>query len=82
MGANDNAFPSSPDKYEPEFGLNKRELIAAMAMQGLLVNSCNARSKLEHKELLVTISGMAAQAADALIERLAADPVAEGASNE
>jgi hypothetical protein len=48
-----------------------------MAMQGLIVNSCNARSKLEHKGLFVAMSGMAAQAADALIERLAADP-AEG----
>ncbi len=72
MNGNDNAFPSSPDKYEPEFGLTKRELIAAMAMQGMLANS----------ELGVAnvglIAGWAVQHADALIERLNADPVAGG----
>ena len=52
-------------------GLTKRELIAAMAMQGLLSdpNVCMA---------FEAVSAMAARAADALIERLAADPVAEG----
>ena len=35
MNGNDAAYPSSPDQYSPEFGLTKRELIAAMAMQGL-----------------------------------------------
>jgi hypothetical protein len=71
MNGNDNAFPSSPDKYEPEFGLTKRELIAAMAMQGLLSdpNVCMAFD---------TVAAMAVRAADALIARLAADPVAEG----
>jgi hypothetical protein len=81
MNENDSAFPSSPEKYEPEFGLTKRELFAALAMQGLIVNSVNARSKLEHKHLFVTISGMAVQAADALVERLNADPV-ERSSDE
>ncbi len=38
MDGNDAAYPSSPDQYSPEFGLTKRELIAAMAMQGLLAN--------------------------------------------
>jgi hypothetical protein len=66
MKGNDNAFPSSPDKYEPEWGLTKRELIAAMAMQGLL--TCFADN---HK-----VAEMAVKQADALIERLAADPVA------
>jgi hypothetical protein len=66
MNGNDNAFPSSPDKYEPEWGLTKRELIAAMAMQGLL--TCFADN---HK-----VAEMAVKQADALIERLAADPVA------
>jgi hypothetical protein len=66
MKGKDNAFPSSPDKYEPEWGLTKRELIAAMAMQGLL--TCFADN---HK-----VAEMAVKQADALIERLAADPVA------
>ncbi len=66
MKGNDNAFPSSPEKYEPEFGFTKRELIAAMAMQGLL--TCFADN---HK-----VAEMAVKQADALIERLSADPVA------
>jgi hypothetical protein len=68
MNGNDNAFPSSPDKYEPEFGLTKRELIAAMAMQGLL--TCFADNR--------KVAEMSVKQADALIERLNADPVAEG----
>jgi hypothetical protein len=65
------AFPSSPEKYEPEFGLTKRELIAAMAMQGMLANP-NVRLKPD------TMSKWAVDHADALIARLNADPVAEG----
>ena len=65
------AFPSSPDKYEPEFGLTKRELIAAMAMQGMLSNK-------NQEGYWGDFAGRAVKAADALIERLAADPVAEG----
>jgi hypothetical protein len=65
------AFPSSPDKYEPEFGLTKRELIAAMALQGLLANS-------NQEGYWGDFAGRAVKAADALIERLTADPVAEG----
>jgi hypothetical protein len=71
MKGNDNAFPSSPEKYEPEFGLTKRELIAAMAMQGLLATP----GEYEHAK---TIAQWAVDQADALIERLNADPVAEG----
>jgi hypothetical protein len=71
MNGNDNAFPSSPDKYEPEFGLTKRELIAAMAMQGLMSNP-NVRLKPS------TLSKWAVNHADALIARFDADPVAEG----
>jgi hypothetical protein len=71
MNGSDNAFPSSPDKYEPEFGLTKRELIAAMAMQGLLA----CPSYIQTVEVLASTS---IKAADALIERLNADPVAEG----
>ena len=68
MGMTDAAFPSYffPEQYNPEFGLTKRELIAAMAMQGLL--TCFADN---HK-----VAEMAVKQADALIERLAADPVA------
>jgi hypothetical protein len=65
------AFPSSPEKYEPEFGLTKRELIAAMAMQGLLA----CPSYIQTVEVMASTS---IRAADALIERLTADPVAEG----
>jgi hypothetical protein len=52
-------------------GLTKRELIAAMAMQGLLATPgqyVNAK----------TIAKESVEQADALIERLSADPVAEG----
>jgi len=78
MNGSDNAFPSSPDKYEPEFGLTKRELIAARAMQGLLGNASVVGYKANYAELFDTLSEMAQKSADALIERLAADPVAEG----
>jgi hypothetical protein len=71
MNGNDNAFPSSPDKYNPEFGLTKRELIAAMAMQGLLANN-------NQEGYWGDFAERAVKAADALIERLNADPVAEG----
>jgi hypothetical protein len=76
MGANDAAYPSYffPEQYNPEFGLTKRELIAAMAMQGMLSNP-NVRLKPN------TISKWAVNHADALIARLNADPVAEGANN-
>jgi hypothetical protein len=73
MEWNSFAFPSNPDKYSPEFGLTKRELIAAMAMQGLLATP----GEYEHAK---TIAQWAVDQADALIERLNADPVAEGLS--
>ena len=40
MNGYDSACPSNfaPERYNPEFGLTKREKIAAMAMQGLLSN--------------------------------------------
>jgi hypothetical protein len=59
---------------EAEAKPSRRE-IAAMAMQGLAANS-----EL-HDANVVLISGWAVQHADALIERLNADP-AEGASDE
>ena len=77
MGMNDSAFPSSPEKYEPEFGLTKRELIAAMAMQGMLANP-GFREDVVHGR----IARMAIDEASNLIYHLNADPVAEGASDE
>ena len=56
-------------------GLTKRELIAVMAMQGLLSNP-NLSIRFE------TCAAMVVRAADALIERLNADPLAEGAGEE
>jgi hypothetical protein len=76
MNGNDNAFPSSPDKYEPEFGLTKRELIAAMAMKGLLANP-GFREDVVHGR----IAKMAIDEANNLIYHLNADPVAEGAKD-
>ena len=52
-------------------GLTKRELIAVMAMKGLLT----------HRHLVHEfnqVASLAKKHADALIERLNADPVAEG----
>ena len=75
MGMNDAAYPSYflPEQYNPEFGLTKRELIAAMAMQGLLA----CPNYIQTVEVLASTS---IRAADALIERLNADP-AEGAKD-
>ena len=52
-----------------------RREIAAMAMQGLL-------SDPEESGVYATVADVAVKYADALIERLNADPVAEGASDE
>jgi hypothetical protein len=73
MNGNDAAYPSNfaPERYNPEFGLTKRELFAAMAMQGLL-------SDPEESGVYATVADVAVKYADALIERLSADPVAEG----
>ncbi len=40
MNGYDSAYPSNfvPERYNPEFGLTKRELFAAMALQGILAN--------------------------------------------
>ena len=69
MNGNDPVYPNY--FFNPEFGLTKRELIAAMAMQGLLATP----GEYERAE---TIAQWAVDQADALIERLNADPVAEG----
>jgi hypothetical protein len=55
-------------------GITKRELIAAMAMQGLLADS-------RFIQPVEVVASASIRAADALIERLNANP-AEGASNE
>jgi hypothetical protein len=76
MDGNDLAHPVKHSYGEEIFtigGLTKREKIAAMAMQGMLANptfGCPKNVAAQH----------ATQYADALIERLNADP-AEGASN-
>jgi hypothetical protein len=71
MNGNDAAYPSDPDQFSPEFGLTKREEIAARAMQGLLTNAGIV-------DCYDKIAGLAVNHADALIERLSADPIAEG----
>jgi len=82
MNGNDSAYPSSPEKYEPEFGLTKRELLAAMAMQGLLANP-EITSDINRGR----VSQMAIDQADQLIHYLAiaqefesqgSGPIAEG----
>ena len=62
---------------EAEAKPSRRE-IAAMAMQGLLGNASIVGYKASYAELFETLSEIAEKSADALIERLAADPVAEG----
>jgi hypothetical protein len=78
MDGNDLAYPVK-HSYGEEFftagGLTKRELIAAMAMQGMLANS-----NLVNGSTTSLIADWAVNHADALIERLNADPVAEGVS--
>jgi hypothetical protein len=68
MNGNDAIYPMATEGDGFNDGLTKRELIAAMAMQGLLAG-----------HPIYDPSGVARTAvayADALIERLAADPVA------
>ena len=71
MKGNDKAYPIGTNRFVCEWGLTKRELIAAMAMQGLLADSSSNQS-------VEVIASTSIRAADALIERLNADPVAEG----
>ena len=74
MNGNDAIYPMATEGDGFNDGLTKRELIAAMAMQGLLATP----GEYEHAK---TIAQWAVDQADALIERLNADP-AEGASDE
>jgi hypothetical protein len=69
MNGNDPVYPNY--FFNPELGLTKRELIAAMAMQGILAN---AESYVQPNN----VADFSVKQADALIERLAADQVAEG----
>jgi hypothetical protein len=71
MNGNDSAYPLEIATVQYNSGLTKRELFAAMALQGLLSN--NTQDGYWHE-----FAKRAVDAADALIERLAADPVAEG----
>jgi hypothetical protein len=70
MNGNDAIYPMATEGDGFNDGLTKRELIAAMAMQGLLANS-----RFDQGPRLVAEG--ATQYADALIERLNADPVTE-----
>jgi hypothetical protein len=78
MNGNDPVYPSYffPEQYNPEFGLTKRELISAMAMQGILAGP----GEIDIVDFADAnrIAEMAVKQADALIDRLNADPVAEG----
>jgi hypothetical protein len=71
MNGNDSAYPLEIATGQYNSGLTKREFFAAMAMQGML-----ASSRFDQGPRLVAEG--ATQYADALIERLSADPVAEG----
>ena len=79
MDGNDLAHPVKylfGEDFYVAGGLTKRELIAAMAMKGLLANS-----NLVNGSTTSLIADWAVDHADALIERLNADPVAEGAND-
>ncbi len=71
MNGNDAIYPMATEGDRFNDGLTKRELIAAMAMQGLLANR-----HLAHE--FNQVASSAEKHADALIERLSADPMAEG----
>jgi hypothetical protein len=71
MDGNDKAYPIGTDRFVCEWGLTKRELIAAMAMQGLLANP-GFREDVVHGR----IAKMAIDEANNLIYHLNADPVA------
>jgi hypothetical protein len=74
MNGNDAIYPMATEGDGFNDGLTKRELIAAMAMQGLLATP----GKYEHAK---TIAQWAVNHADALIARLTADPMVEGVDN-
>lgn len=55
------AFPLEADRYDPQFGLTKREYFAGLAMQGLIIESVDG---------LEDIAPLAVQHADALLAEL------------
>jgi hypothetical protein len=68
MNSNDAAYPSYflPEQYNPEFGLTKREKIAAMALQGIL-----AKPEEEGRQFPIYINvAEAIEYADELIRQL------------
>jgi len=67
MNGNDAIYPMATEGNNFNEGLTKRELIAAMAMQGLL-------SDPQESGVYATVADVAVEYADALIERLSADP--------
>ena len=82
MDGNDLANPVK-HSYGEEFftagGFTKRELIAAMAMQGFVQHTKLLFLVPEfHDREVSAIASVSVKMADALIARLAADPVAEG----
>lgn len=68
----DSAFPlNTGGRYEPEFGLTKREYFAALALQGIVSsNEMMGKSLNEHYS---RTSQMAISYADALINELNKD---------
>ena len=80
MHGDDAAYPLM-GKISASAGLTKRELIAAMAMQGFLQHTKLLFLVPEaHDREATAIASVSVKMADALIERLNADPV-EGANN-
>ena len=78
---NEDVFTLAARAIEDAQQKPSRREIAAMAMQGLLSNASIVGYKASYLELFDTLSEMAEKSADALIERLNADLVAEGANN-
>jgi hypothetical protein len=75
MNGNDPVYPSYflPEQYNPEFGITKRELFAAMAMQGILAKPEEGRQFPIHINVAEAIAY-----ADELINQLSKNPIAEG----
>lgn len=67
------AFPQSGfGMWAPEGGLTKRELLAAMAMQGLCVGASYPNDQLEVR--CAMLANLAVMQADALLTSLAESP--------
>ncbi len=71
MSPHDQAFPiPGDDEYIRWLGLTKRELFAAMAMQGVLANPVEHLASAPRED----IAGWAVEFADALLDELAKEP--------